>query len=84
MTSILHSAKAKHCLIAFGAISLSACCRPAKPLPPVVQTVEVEKPLPQSARDACDVLVDDGSRGGYRQALEDALDRCKSEIEARL
>ena len=84
MTQHLPNVRLRLCLIAFAVISLAGCCRPAKPLPPIVQTVEVEKPLPQQARDACEVLPDNGSRGGYRKQLEAALARCKAEIEARL
>ena len=47
-------------------------------------TVEVEKKLPQSARDACDVAEDGGDVGGYVAALDAALTRCKAEIDARL
>ena len=80
-------ASARNCLTALGAIFLASACASAKPPappPPTLQVIETPAKLPQSARDACDVAPDDGTRGGYRKALEDALARCKGEIEARL
>jgi hypothetical protein len=73
--------------ISFAPIILAVTgCGTAPKVQPEPATIirEVEKPLPQSARDACDVRADDGSFGGYVAALEAALALCQAEIDARL
>ena len=84
---VLDDANSKRCLIALGVIFLASACASApqpEPPPPTLQVIETPAKLPQSARDACDVEPDDGTRGGYRRVLERALARCQREIEARL
>jgi len=63
---------------------LTACAHSHKCEPAIVPPVEVPARIDPALWEACQIAPDDGTEGGYREALARALRRCQDAVAGRM